>query len=120
MAPGVYQKIDDIKENANNFTAGEDENKKELASFYINDSSYAQTLATNLLSVYGNNILPIYEFEVEIQPRLMVGDIITFTVYAPSSTTQNCIGVILEKMTSITTSPFKAVDILKVKKLRNL
>ena len=120
MAPGVYQKIDDIKENANNFTAGEDENKKELASFYINDSSYAQTLATNLLSVYGNNILPIYEFEVEIQPRLMVGDIITFTVYAPSSTTQNCVGVILEKMTSITTSPFKAVDILKVKKLRNL
>jgi hypothetical protein len=120
MAPGVYQKIDDIKENANNFTAGEDENKKELASFYINDSSYAQTLATNLLSIYGNNILPIYEFEVEIQPRLMVGDIITFTVYAPSSTTQNCIGVILEKMTSITTSPFKAVDILKVKKLRNL
>lgn len=126
MAPGIYQKIDDIKVNANNFVSGEDENKKEYASFYINDASYAQTLADNILSVYGNNDLPIYEFDVEIQPRLMVGDIITFRVYTSSSTTQDCIGVILEKTTSITASPFKAIDAfkaidtLKVKKLRNL
>lgn len=121
MAPGVYQKVNDIIKNKNNITAGEQaENKKEFKSFYINDGDYAQDLADNLFSVYGNQELPVYEFEVEIQPRLMVGDIITFKVYAPNSTTQDCVGVILEKTSSITTSPFKAVDILKVKKLRNL
>ena len=113
MAPGVYQKINDIRKTATGFNSStEIERKAELESFYINDPDYAQTLANNLLNIY-NNKKGIFSFSLPVQPRLMVGDIVLFKTPLGDKK-----GVVLTKNTEISKNGF--LDYLKVKVLSDL
>jgi hypothetical protein len=115
MSHGTYQKKLEIRQNAKNVNTGEIEYKKEFKSFYINDGSYAQTLANNLLSVY-NNEHGFFEFEILIQPRMMVGDIIRFNHYE-NGQIKDSIGVVLTIISTV--SKNKLTSKIKVKKLRD-
>ena len=115
----IYQKIQEIKVKAEDYDPlTESEERKDFKSFYINDPVYAQNLADNLLSVYGDEE-GFYQFDTVYLPRVTVGDIVKFKVYAPNSSTEDYVGVVLEKTTTITTRPFRLLDTLKVKKLYN-
>lgn len=106
----IYQKNKEISEENTAVSTGEIKVKREYKSYYINSSGYAQTLATNLRSVYGN--LEYYEFEITFLPLLEVGDIVTFNTYIDT----NIKGVILRIMTNYKKGSFGTSKIL-VKKI---
>jgi len=106
----IYQENKEISEEVTSVITGETKVKKEYRSYYINSSSYANTLATNLSSIYAN--LEFFEFQISYLPRLEVGDVVLFDTYLAT----NLKGVILRILTNYEKGSYGTSKIL-IKKI---